>query len=139
MANEILSPFLGFIESVCTFDLTKDFIDSHKSNATISFKHSVVYESMMSLLHRHISLANRTTILTIIFTLHFRVSEHNCPSEFIPELYRMLSDLEVHVHAPHDGHASEASAARKMILALVVSASASETNHRAIIESGFYT
>ena len=32
MANEILSPFLGFIESICTFDLTKEFIDSQKSN-----------------------------------------------------------------------------------------------------------
>jgi len=90
---------------------------------------------MMSLLHRHISLSNRTTILTIIFTLHFRVVEHNCPGQFIPELHRMLSDLE----APHDGHASEAAAARKMIVALAVSASASESNHRAIIESGFYS
>jgi hypothetical protein len=93
----------------------------------------------MNLLHRRVSLSNRTTILTILFALHFKVNS-SCSSEFIFELERTLADLEIHRHGPiADQHEIEAASARRMIISLAVSASANDANHRAILESGFYT
>jgi hypothetical protein len=63
LMNEILSPFLQFLQIITTSELTKDFIDSNR-----------VYESIVEILNDRIQLPNKSLLINIIFNLHLKIA-----------------------------------------------------------------
>ncbi len=62
--NEILKPFLQFLEVITTLDLTKDYLHSNK-----------IYETIISLINEKINLENRSFMINILFNLHLKLGE----------------------------------------------------------------
>lgn len=62
--NDVLHPFLSFIETITTLTLTKDFIDCNR-----------VYYSVVELMNDKINLMNRSSLVNIVFNLNFKLTE----------------------------------------------------------------
>jgi hypothetical protein len=71
--NDILNPFLNFIETITAFELTKDYIECNK-----------IYDSVILLFNDKINLSNRSSLINIVFNLYFKITEYReITKEFI--------------------------------------------------------
>lgn len=80
--NEILQPFLSFIETITTLALTKDYIDCNR-----------IYDSVILLFNNKINLMNRSALVTIVFNLDFKITEQRSINEdFIQQIFRTYQE-----------------------------------------------
>lgn len=114
----ILRYFLNFLENITSFKKIRDELDCSR-----------MFENMVSLYTDELVVYSKVSLISIIFNLNFNLKQPKVLSkEFLKRLYKTYKE-----ELPQDEKS------KRKIITIVVSASALEINHKAIIKSNFYT
>jgi hypothetical protein len=88
-----------------------------------------MFENMMNLYTEEIIVFSKISLISILFNLNFNLDKPKLLSkEFLKRLYKTYRD-----------ELKDDNKTKRQIVTIVVSASALEANHKAIIKSNFYT
>lgn len=114
----ILRYFLNFLENITSFKRIRDELDCSK-----------LFDNMVKLYTEDIIVYSKISLISILFNLNFNLQQPKVLSkEFLKLLYKTYKE------ELHDDEKT-----KRKIITIVVSASALELNHKAIIKSNFYT
>jgi len=114
----ILRYFLNFLENITSFKRIRDELDCSK-----------LFDNMVKLYTEDIIVYSKISLISILFNLNFNLQQPKVLSkEFLKLLYKTYKE------ELHDDEKT-----KRKIITIVVSASALELNHKAIITSNFYT
>ena len=114
----ILRYFLNFLENITSFKKIRDELDSSR-----------MFENMVGLYTEHLIVYSKISLISIIFNLNFNLQQPKVLSkEFLKLLYKTYKE-----------ELKDDEKTKRKIITIVVSSSALEVNHKAIIKSNFYT
>ena len=114
----ILRYFLNFLENITSFKKIRDELDCSR-----------MFGNMEGLYTEEIIVYSKISLISILFNLNFNLQQPRALSkEFLKLLYKTYKD-----------ELQDDEKTKRKIITIVVSASALETNHKAIIKSNFYT
>jgi len=109
---------LNFLENITSFKKIRETLDCPD-----------MFDNMKDLYTEDIIVYSKISLISIIFNLNFNLQEPKPLSkEFLKMLYKTYKD-----------ELKDDEKTRRKIITIVVSASALEANHKAIIKSNFYT
>jgi len=112
----ILTYFLNFLENLTSFKSIRDQLDCSK-----------MFENMVELFDEDLIQHSKISLISIIFNLNFNMTQpHELSRDFLKLLYTAYNEE------------SNEEKTRRKIVSIVVSASALEANHQAIIKTNFY-
>jgi tRNA uridine 5-carbamoylmethylation protein Kti12 len=114
----ILRYFLNFLENITSFKKIRDELDC-----------STRFDDMVKLYTDDIIVYSKISLISILFNLNFNLEKPKVlPKEFLKKLYKTYKE-----------ELNDDQKTKRQIVTIVVSASALEANHKAIIKSSFYT
>lgn len=114
----ILRYFLNFLENITSFKKIRDELDCSR-----------MFETMVELYTEEIIVYSKISLISILFNLNFNLDQPKIMSkDFLKLLYKTYKE-----------ELQDDEKTKRQIITIVVSASALEANHKAIIKSNFYT
>jgi len=109
---------LNFLENITSFKKIRDELDCGR-----------MFGNMVDLYTEEIIVYSKISLISILFNLNFNLQQpRGLTKEFLKLLYKTYKD-----------ELQDDEKTKRKIITIVVSASALESNHKAIIKSNFYT
>jgi hypothetical protein len=110
--------FLNFLENITSFKKIREQLDCSR-----------MFETMVELYTEEIIVYSKISLISILFNLNFNLDQ---PKEMKKEFLKLL-------YKTYKEELQDDEKTKRQIITIVVSASALESNHKAIIKSNFYT